>query len=357
MKYLFLYTELADYTIQCFKYHLANHPEDEIHVVSYEINSEAPFQFENIERLIQYKRKECDVGDLWQIVETHKPGLVFCSGWVDKQYLALIRLARHKTPCFLIVDNPWLGTLKQRLLSPMGKLYFGKLFKGAWVAGEGQKEFMQKIGFKAENIFQGFYSTDVNAYSREYLENKEAKRKNYPKVFVCAARYIPQKGLEALWQAFAQLKDPDWELWMFGQGVNFEQRMEHPKIKHFGFVQPKELLSKLKHMGVFVLPSMLEPWGMVVHEFAAAGFPLLLSKKVFSGKRFLKENENGLTFTPGSVSQIKYQLYKVTQMTAEELSDMSEKSYEIAKEHSAEAWSTTLRQILHTFVNKGNVRN
>lgn len=350
MKYLFLYTELADYTIQCFKYHLNHNPEDEIHVVSYEVNGEAPFVFEEIERLHKYKRKECDLDDLWQIIEVNKPALIFCSGWIDKQYLATIRLARHKTPCFLIVDNPWLGTLKQRLLSPFGKYYFGKLFKGAWVPGNAQKEFMQNIGFKPENIFQGFYSTDVNSYTEKFLENREEKRKDFPKVFVCAARYIPQKGLETLWQAFAKLDHPEWELWMFGQGVDFDQRMKHPKIKHFGFVQPKELLSKIKDMGVFILPSMLEPWGMVVHEFAVGGFPLLLSDKVYSGARFLREGKNGFTFRPGSIADIKRQLKKITQMSTAELSAMSDKSFEIAKEHSAEAWSTTLRQILHTFV-------
>jgi len=351
LKYLFLYTELADYTIQCFRYYLKHNPNDEILVVSYEVNEEAPFEFEDIDRLHQFKRKECDIDDLWQLMEIHKPALVFCSGWIDKQYLALVRLARHKTPCFLIVDNPWLGTLKQKLLSPVGRFYFKKLFKGTWVPGEAQESFMKKIGFKKETIFQGFYSTDVDAYLKEYFDSQEAKSKDFPKVFVCAARYIPQKGLEALWQAFAELpEDSEWELWMFGQGVNYDQRMKHPKIKHFGFVQPKELLAKIPKMGVFILPSMLEPWGMVVHEFAAAGFPLLLSNKVFSGKRFLKENVNGYTFTPGSINEIKLALEKITQLSADELSKMGKNSYEIASQHSAESWSKTLKRILHTFV-------
>lgn len=44
----------------------------------------------------------------------------------------------------------------------------------------------------------------------------------------------------------------------------------------------------MKQCGVFILPSRIEPWGVVVHEFSAAGFPLLLSDQVGSAESFWK---------------------------------------------------------------------
>ena len=45
------------------------------------------------------------------------------------------------------------------------------------------------------------------------------------------------------------------------------------------FIQP-ENLEKVKNAGCFVLPSLKDNWGVVVHEFAAAGLPLIISDGV-----------------------------------------------------------------------------
>ena len=111
---------------------------------------------------------------------------------------------------------------------------------------------------------------------------------------------------EELWQAFVELQTEqpnEWELWCLGIGDI--KPIEHPKIKHFGFVQPKDLATYTSQTGVFVLPSRFEPWGVVVHEFAASGFPLLLSNQVGAKEQFLQETKNGFEFKSENVSGLK----------------------------------------------------
>ena len=44
-----------------------------------------------------------------------------------------------------------------------------------------------------------------------------------------------------------------------------------------GFLQSESLARWYVHAGAFVLPSVSEPWGLVVNEAAASGLPLLVS--------------------------------------------------------------------------------
>ena len=52
-----------------------------------------------------------------------------------------------------------------------------------------------------------------------------------------------------MWEAFKALHEEnttDWELWCVGTGPCFKERMIHPKIKHFGFLQQNEVLELME---------------------------------------------------------------------------------------------------------------
>jgi glycosyltransferase involved in cell wall biosynthesis len=61
------------------------------------------------------------------------------------------------------------------------------------------------------------------------------------------------------------------------------------------------LFKEIKNSGCLILPSLHEPWGMVVHEFSAAGLPLILSDQVGSRFSYLINNENGYLFNSRKV--------------------------------------------------------
>jgi glycosyltransferase involved in cell wall biosynthesis len=91
-----------------------------------------------------------------------------------------------------------------------------------------------------------------------------------------------------------------------------------------------------------VLPSLFEPWGVVVNEFAAAGFPLLLSDKVGSGSLYLKTGENGWLFQSGNVKELKQKMQEIIETAEQKLIEMGNESSKMGAVNSADNWSATL---------------
>ncbi|MFM7766154.1 MAG: hypothetical protein ACKO6I_10910, partial [Sphingomonadales bacterium] len=93
MTFLFLYTELAGYSMDCFQEHLRIHPEDSIHVVHYPINPEAPFQFNVPVGVVLHEKKKLGTEGIYDLIKEIKPSVILMSGWQDKDYLRLARMA------------------------------------------------------------------------------------------------------------------------------------------------------------------------------------------------------------------------------------------------------------------------
>ena len=193
------------------------------------------------------------------------------------------------------------------------------------------------------------YSADYAKFTAIYKKNRATKKESFPHVFIYVGRYYEFKGIKDLWQSFIELKNEtknDWQLWCLGTGDLDAEFPQHSAVKNFGFVQPKELEDIVKKAGVFVLPSYYEPWGVVVHEYAAAGFPLICSKAVGATTAFLKNNKNGYIFETKSKEELKKALYKIMQKTDAELFEMGEQSQRISSKITPEKWADTLTSMM-----------
>jgi glycosyltransferase involved in cell wall biosynthesis len=279
--------------------------------------------------------------------------MIVCSGWVDKEYLRITRKYAKKIPTVLTCDTRWNGAIRQRIATLISPFYLLRIFSHAWVPGEAQARYVHKLGFKQDSVKRGFYCCDLVKFNSIYNEFKSEKEENFPKRLIFAGRYYDFKGITDLWEAFSALQQEapnGWELWCLGTGTIAP--VQHPKIKHFGFVQPGALDSILGKTGVFVLPSRFEPWGVVVQEYAAAGFPLILSDETGAGEAFLEKDGNGFSFASGDVSSLKNALKKVAGLSGKELNLMSERSHSLAQRINPREWTGTVMQIHNEFVEK-----
>ena len=345
MKILFLYTEIADYFLAGCVALIKKGVE--VHVVRWPVNKEAPFQFTYPEGVCVYERSDISDQKLFELIDRLSPEILVCSGWVDKGYLKMIKKYKNKSTTVLTLDNHWRGDFKQRLASVLSPFFLKKNFSHCWVPGNFQYQYAQKLGFRPENILTGFYTCDFNKFHDQYLDNLSAKKINFPKRFIFVGRYYDFKGIQDLWNAFIQLQNESpnaWELWCLGTGDI--EPFKHDKIKHFGFVQPKDLASFIKETGVFVLPSHFEPWGVVVHEFAAAGFPIISSDAVGARTAFVEDTINGYIYKAGQIEQLKVQLKKMMELDTNQLEKMASNSVEKAKMNTPELWADTLMSLL-----------
>lgn len=343
MRALFLYTELADYFLKCCG-ELAK--SCEVHIVRWPVNKEAPFNFSFPDNVSVYDKKEYNAGKLETLVDSVNPDIIVCSGWIDRDYLRITKRYFRRIPTVLACDTHWNGSLKQYVAILLSRFFLLNTFSHAWVPGRPQARYVKKLGFKSNKISEGFYSCDLLKFNAIYNAQREKKKQAFPKRFLFVGRYYEFKGVNDLWNAFVQLQQEspnDWELWCLGTGDLKPEA--HPKIKHFGFVQPKDLDPILEGSGVFVLPSRFEPWGVVVQEYAASGFPLLLSTAVGAKEAFLEEGKNGYSFMPQDVSGLKKELKKIIELSSKELILMSERSHELAQKISPASWANTVLDI------------
>lgn len=344
MKIVFLYTELAGYFLACVSA-LARRGA-EVHIVRWPVNKEAPFQFEFPPGAKVYERNDYSREGLIQLVESIGPSLIFSSGWMDKNYVAVCRKFKKRIPVIVGFDNQWKGTMKQRVAAMLSPFLIHRNFTHCMVPGELQVAFAEKLGFSKDKILTGYYSADFDLFYSQYVRNLPLKQKQFPHRFIYVGRYYSFKGITDLWEAFSELQNEapnDWELWCLGIGDL--EPFDHPSIKHFGFVQPADMPEYIRETGVFVLPSRFEPWGVVVHEFAASGFPIVCTDEVGARVAFAGHGHNGYIYKAGDKETLKRYLRKLMASTDEELLAMGERSVEKAREITPAKWAASIMSV------------
>jgi len=347
MRFLVLYEELATYFLTCLN-HLANTSDCSILVYMKKVNAVAPYDFNSVHKNITIiEREQQNETDMENAIKAFNPDFTYVSGWIYKPYISLIKKQKIKN-VVLGFDNQYTGSLKQIIGSIYFKLFLKPHIKAAFVPGKSQFTFAQKLGFKNVNISTNVYCCDYELYKSYYHKTKDKKEKVFAKRFLFVGRYVHQKGIDLLWQAFIELQQEhpnEWELYSLGKGPL--EPISHPKIKHLGFVQPNDFLPIIESTGVFVLPSFFEPWGVVLHEFASAGYPIISTNNVGASELFLKNELNGLVINANSKQALKTALKKIVSLSDSELNKMGVQSVKLSKQITPEIWKQSLLKLVH----------
>ena len=338
MRICFLYTELADYFLKCIEY-TANNYDVEFLIIHWEINKEAPFVIEPIINCTLVSKGNPNLKYTETLIQNFKPHIIFCSGWVDKDYLRICKNLKHSTINVIGFDNHFKYNVKQLLARIYSQFVLLNIFKYCWVPGLPQTYFARYLGFNSSAIKTGFYTANISYFNNCY----DVQKKYDNKIILYCARYIHSKGIFELWDAFINLcsqnEYKNWQLWCIGTGECFESRVLHPNIKHFGFIQPKKLVSYIAKADGYILPSHKEPWGVSVQEMAAGGLPLLLSNSVGAATNFL--TTNGFSFHP-TVDGITNCLIKFMKLSSTEKHKMGQTSHHLANTVTHAHWANTL---------------
>lgn len=342
---LVLYEDLASYFLKCISVFSEKY-NAQVHIIHRAVNKEAPFKLE-LKNLRSYQVESYTQEELILLAKKINPQAIFCGGWSNKTYLRIIKEHKGKIPTVLGFDNQWEGSLKQQLARIIAPFYITNKFDKCFVPAEKQKEFARKIGFRNSQIAMGAYCCDFDYFYAQFIHNQKRKQEQFPRKFIYVGRYVVHKGIQDLWAAFSELQSEqpnDWELWCLGAGP--VEPLQHPKIKHFGFIQPADLERFIKDTGVFILPSHFEPWGVVVHEFAAAGFPIICSDKVGARITFVENNLNGYIYASGNKNELKAAMRKMIALDDDKLMKMALESTKKAAAITPTSWAQQLKSLL-----------
>jgi glycosyltransferase involved in cell wall biosynthesis len=341
-KVLFLYVELSGYLISCL-HTLADNYDVEVTVIHRPPNSKAPFSFQK-EKNISFHLKS-SIKSLNNFVNKLNPHIICVSGWMDKDYLKICKRFKKKIPVISCIDTNWKGTLKQKIVAPFFNFLYQRYYTHFWISGKPQIKFLTKMKVPKNKIIKGFYSANVKIFNDAYNKFKKIKERKYPHNMLFVGRLIDKKGIKELYESFSEL-DTDWTLTLIGTGNLKNKLKEKKNIFIKGFIQPNKLPNLTKDAGIFILPSKEEPWGVVIHEFASSGIPIICSDNCGAATMFVKKGRNGFIFKSNNKNSIKSTIKKMISLSDKQLLRMGKESLELSKQITPESWASTLYKLI-----------
>ncbi|MCZ7383424.1 MAG: glycosyltransferase family 4 protein [Candidatus Methanoperedens sp.] len=333
MKIVYLYAEVMGYTMATIRELIDRHVA-ELHIVHLDSKKLTPYKYQNANNVTFYGRSAYSTAMIKELVSRVDPDLVVVSGWQDRGYLQVARLLRKKgIPVVTGFDDQWHGTPRQ-IAASYFSFFLKRYFSHAWVSGPYQFEFARRMGFNKDEIVFNLYSADLTLFNDVYNKAQHNKQSNYPHRFLFVGRFEKIKGVDLLVETWNSLGDKrkDWELHFIGDGSLKSYLKAQTGITISDFMQPNRLKDEILGAGCFILPSRKEPWGVVIHEFVAAGLPIICSDTCGAAPVFLIHGLNGFSFKSENIDSLSRQMLNIINTDDQELCKMSEHSHGLGQQ-------------------------
>jgi glycosyltransferase involved in cell wall biosynthesis len=351
MRILFLYAEVTGYLLACLQ-SLQQHP-DVSAVVVYQGLKRPENNFQLIVHPIDLRdATRQSAAELWSEVADFKPDLVFVSGWMFRKYYTVAKKLR-KAGATLVIgnDTPWYGNMRQWIGAASSPLWITNTYHYMWVPGVSQYEFARRLGFPKKRIATGLLSADASAFS-----GTRAAGTKPIKTLLSVGSFLPNKGMHRLYQAFAKLLDEGltgWQLHLVGSGPLYDSLVPTPAIRITDFQQPGAIPELYQNADAFALASLKESWGVVIHEAACAGLPLLITETAGAAADFVHEHYNGYCFDPHHETALLDAMRSLLNQPDEALRRMGERSRQLSQLQHPELW---VQRLLNMRLNHLNNR-
>jgi glycosyltransferase involved in cell wall biosynthesis len=344
LRVVFCWAEITGYMASCWR-ELSKRPGIDLHVLHTRRLFERPNPFD-LDPLMEgisntEFSKDTPNIDQWLLREVadRQPDVVVVCGWIFWPYTRLMadpRLADARV--ILGMDSPWRGTAVQRL----SRLRLRNIVRHSDMvvtAGARSAQYARNMGVAPEKIRTGYYGFDYDRFSPVGEERRRAGA--WPRQFLFVGRYVPQKDLPTLLEAYALYRagvpDP-WGLTCCGAGPEGPRLKDQPGVTDAGFTQPDEQPGIFARHGAFVLPSNFEPWGVVLAEAAASGLPVLCTTACGAAADLVRDSVTGFTTAPGDAHGLAKAMRWVHDNESQ-LASMGAKGRELARVFSAETWA------------------
>lgn len=257
--------------------------------------------------------------ELWACLKRKHYSLVHLAGWSHPLvFAALLICAVRGIPTTVESDTPhrtesggWRPLVK-RILYPwlfrMPRLYLP--------GGSRQAAYFRKYGVPEERIriahmtvdieTMGNYRASVTPERRSHIRERLFLKDNQV-VFLFVGRLESYKGIRELIDAYSALRErigAVCALVIVGNGACRleidEAAKKIPSVVVVGRLTGSDLLDVYAAADVFVLPSLIEPWGLVVNESMAFGLPVIATDAVGCVDDLVKPGITGLIVPAGN---------------------------------------------------------
>ena len=131
-----------------------------------------------------------------------------------------------------------------------------------------------------------------------------------------SGRMIPRKGLSDLLNALPLIADLDWILWIEGDGLILDHLIKEShqlgifdRCRFLGFCQMSLHSWLLRNSNIVVVPSLSDPWGIVVDEGMQLGKAVISTNKTGSAIDRIDSGENGIIIAANDIRSLAQHLH------------------------------------------------
>jgi glycosyltransferase involved in cell wall biosynthesis len=254
--------------------------------------------------------------------------LVF--GWNFYSHLMAMRHFRGRVPVFFRGDSHLLNNqsgLRTRLRHALLRRVYSYVDCPISVGSNNRDYYRwcgvpdERIGFAPHAIDTArFDDSDGWHFAQAAEQRRNLKIGPNETVLLYAGKFIPEKDLELLVEAFVAASDRHpapaaGHLVLLGNGPlqgELQARCAQRSNIHFLPFQNQQAMPAVYRLGsAFVLPSRSETWGLGLNEALACGCPIVASTRVGACRDLVKEGITGWSFESGNLQQLTAVLAQV----------------------------------------------
>ncbi len=229
----------------------------------------------------------------------------FCY-WVGIFYCWIFK---RKTKLAITVDSTSLDH-KRSLGKEKLKSLLLKLNDLVFCYGTRQIKYLKELNVRGDKIKVRVQATDNEKIRNTFIKEIEQEGWKRKKQFLYVGRFSKEKNLKMLIESFCLCSNESWELVLIGGGILKNELEQYIALKAKNNIKllngiPWNKLPKIyATASVFVLPSISEPWGLVVNEAMLCEMPILVSNHCGCVEDLVEEGKNGYSFNPFDLNEL-----------------------------------------------------
>lgn len=290
-----------------------------------------------------------------------KPDVVFSPATAFPEGMAALAYRLRSGARSIMMDDAWEHTDRRGPLTKAIKRCIHQNADAAFIPALSHLDYYGKAGFPTDRIFFGVDVVDNDYYgvradrvrqSEALIRQRLGLPENY---FLYVGRFLPRKGLDTLLSAYRsyreRTKTAPWELVLIGEGDYLETlHRDHKKIPGLHVLGGRFGESLCECYGLakaLVIPSDIDPWGLVVNEGLASGLPVLVSRGCGAAKSLVVDSENGWSFRPGSNEDLAVLLHRLSLLSPTTRQRMGARSREIIASWSLDRFASAVYDAIH----------
>ncbi len=299
----------------------------------------------------------------WKSLDRIRPNRLIIPGWSNPlALLTAIWGCLRGVPRVVLTESTAVDRPRSGWKESLKGLLINGLYNGASFGGKPQLRYLEQLKFPEANTAP-FYNVVDNQFfassTAQLRRDRRATEFRLPgRYFLYVGRLAPEKNLAALIRGFARYRADGgtFDLVLAGDGplqadlTSMPQNLDISGHCHFvGSKGVNELPPYYAFAIALVLPSVSEPWGLVVNEAMAAGLPILVSTRCGCAEDLVVEGQNGYLFSPDREEEIADRMARIESHSETKLAAMGQFSRERISQYSPENWAIHLVKLMTSF--------